>query len=106
MIGSWIASLKEFHNPGAEFMTTLEHPPYRIESVTPKPVLPYSMESTMLDDQVGWHDFINRKGGAVGKPIGWDTACIHRIRSKEMRAFRLMKEINAEWEEGSYVPEE
>ncbi|KAF4611242.1 hypothetical protein D9613_006478 [Agrocybe pediades] len=106
MIGAWISSLKEFHNTEAEFKTTLEHPPYAIHEVKPKPILPYPVESTVLDDPVGWHDFVGRKGGAVGIPIGWDTVCIHRMRAKEMRAYRLMKEIKDEWEEGSYVVEE
>ena len=96
MIGSWVAALKDFYDPSIKFHTTPENDDPPIRPVYPKPYLPYSLETTIIDDKIGWHDFKNR--GRFETTTRWDTACVHRMRAHQMKAFRKMKQVKDEWE--------
>ncbi|KAF9554340.1 hypothetical protein CPC08DRAFT_766796 [Agrocybe pediades] len=96
MIGAWVAALKDFHDPSVKFETTLDHDDPPVRQVHPRPYLPYSVDTTIIDDKVGWHDFKNR--GGFEQTIGWESACVHRMSIEEMRAFRKMDEVKNDWE--------
>ncbi|KAF4610835.1 hypothetical protein D9613_006489 [Agrocybe pediades] len=96
MIGAWVAGLKNFHDPSIKFETTKEHDDPPIRQVHPKPYLPYSVDTTIIDDKIGWHDF--KDHGGFEKPTGWESACVHRMTSEQMRAFRKLDEVKHEWE--------
>lgn len=100
MIGSWVAALKLFHDPNILFETTLEHSPPPQHRVYPEPYLPYVVDTKVVDDKIGWHDFKNRGGNEAA--IGWETACVHRLSPKEMRALREMEEIRMEWDTANW----
>jgi len=96
MIGSWIAGLKDFHDPSIKFETSPEHDDPPVRPVHPKPYLPYSVDTLVIDDKVGWHDFKNL--GRWEKAMGWESACVHRMSAVQMKAFRKMEEVRDEWE--------
>lgn len=97
MIGSWLAALKNFHDPSIEYMTTEDHPPgLPVQRVYPKPYTPHAVETEIVDEVVGWHDFKGR--GGHDSPIGWESVCVHRMTPPEMRAFRGMEEVKGEWD--------
>lgn len=62
----------------------------------PSPYLPYAVNTTIVDDKTGWHDYKRR--GSVAHAIGWETACVHRMAPAEMRMFRGMEEVRMEWD--------
>lgn len=100
MIGSWIAALKFYHDPDAKFVTT-EHDPPPDRVVHPDPLLPYELDTEIIDDQVGWHDVWRKEDGEDGqgkRGIGWDSVCIHRMGIAQMRALRAMQEVKDEWD--------
>ncbi|KAF9000316.1 galactosyltransferase-domain-containing protein [Cyathus striatus] len=104
MVGSWIASLKNFHDPRAQFWTLpefehdpisrLPHRPSQI--IHPKPILPHKVDVNIMNDWVGWHDYVGR-GGRQGS-FSWSSVCVHHVSADEIRKFRKMKEIKDEWE--------
>lgn len=104
MIGSWLAGLKNFHDPTIKFETTeRSSSPPPLTPVHPKPYLPYPVDTEIVDDVKGWHDIKSpRESGTEGK-IGWETVCVHRMKAREMRALRGREEISGEWEGASVV---
>ena len=92
MIGSWIAGLKNFPDPEAKFETTKEP----IGPAYPQPYYPDKIDTRMVDEVIGWHDFKGR--GGHDSSIGWETVCIHRMKPDEMKEFRKMKEVRDEWD--------
>ncbi|KAF4618453.1 hypothetical protein D9613_010179 [Agrocybe pediades] len=100
MIGSWVAGLKEFHDPSNIFTKPApEEGQGEMHRVTPRPYLPYPIDAKVVDDQAGWHDFKNRGAVSRQKSIGWDTACVHRIKADEVQKLRGMEEVKTEWNE-------
>ncbi|KDR67486.1 hypothetical protein GALMADRAFT_258063 [Galerina marginata CBS 339.88] len=99
MIGSWVAGLKNMHDPEALFETSPANTPPPQHRLYPTPYLPYAVNSKILDDVTGWHDFPARDKGGAGhdSQIGWESTCIHRMSPEEMRAFRAMDEVKEEW---------
>lgn len=99
MIGSWIAGFKSMNDPNTVFETVPENTPPPQHRVYPMPYLPYAIDTTVIDDEVGFHDFKNR-GGKEAR-IGWESICVHRMTSEEMKLFRTMEEVKSEWDDSS-----
>ncbi|KAH9479930.1 Beta-1,3-galactosyltransferase 6 [Psilocybe cubensis] len=100
MIGSWIAGLRNFHDPTIKFETTerSSNPP-PLTPVKPTPYLPYRIDTEVVNDVNGWHDIKSaRESGTEGR-IGWETVCVHRMKAPEMRALRAREELKGEWED-------
>lgn len=101
MIGSWIGSLRYFPDPNATFVTTARSsaPPSTPSlPVQPKPLLPYIVNTTVVDDKEGWHDVREESTKDKERPIGWDSVCVHRMKIEQMRSLREMDEIKREWD--------
>ncbi|KAH9479928.1 hypothetical protein JR316_0008524 [Psilocybe cubensis] len=102
MIGSWIAALRYYPDSNATFLTT-EHSSAPSSTpglpVEPKPLLPYIVNTTVVDDQGGWHDIREESTKDTERPISWDSVCIHRMKIPQMKSLRQMDEIKAEWDE-------
>ncbi|KAJ3530471.1 hypothetical protein NMY22_g8558 [Coprinellus aureogranulatus] len=96
MIGGWIAALKLFHDKSIHFETTLDHPPKRVEKVVPKPYLPEPVDTEIIDDKDGWHNYAGRQDG-YDASMSWQSVCVHHVSAKDMRKFRAMDEIDGEW---------
>ncbi|KAF8903681.1 galactosyltransferase-domain-containing protein [Gymnopilus junonius] len=94
MIGSWIGALRLFNNDTIEWNST-EHSGEPIHHVHPKPFLPYSVDTLMIDDVQGWHDFPGR--GGHDAPISWNSVCTHHITAVEMKGLRKRLEFLGEW---------
>lgn len=96
MIGAWIASLRLFPDETIEWESTRDHSPEPVHPVHPKPFLPYSVDTLMIDDVHGWHDFPERGGHDAS--ISWNSVCTHHISAAEMKAIRKQLEFLGEWE--------
>ncbi|KAF8888697.1 galactosyltransferase-domain-containing protein [Gymnopilus junonius] len=97
MIGTWIASLRYFPDKTIEF----EEIPKNENDTShtrfyPEPYLPYAVDTLIINDVPGWHDFPAR-GGQEG-PITWDSICIHRLKAHEMKELRNRPEFLLEWD--------
>jgi len=97
MIGSWVSGLRAFPDTSNDFLRTIDADPGVI-SVRPKLYLPYVVDTRVVDDKIGWHDFKNRGAISRQRSIGWDTACVHRIKNDEVMKLRTMEEIRTEWD--------
>ncbi|KAF4616412.1 hypothetical protein D9613_008241 [Agrocybe pediades] len=96
MIGSWVSGLRLLRDEQQDFFQVKEQGV--LEKVVPKPYLPRSVDTAVIDDKAGWHDYKNR--GAISRQhsIGWDTVCVHRIKDDEVQKLRRKKEIRLEWD--------
>ena len=92
MIGAWIAALRVFHDETIEWQFGPDHPP---EVLRPKPFLPNPVETLIIDDVHGWHDFPGR--GDHDAPISWDSVCTHHVTVDEMKEIRRRLEFLGEW---------
>jgi len=95
MIGSWIAGLKHVHDQSKVFTEVIEG---STQKITPRPYLSYPVDSRIIDDKIGWHDFKGRGAVSRQRSIGWNTACVHRIKADEVRKLRAMEEFKIEWD--------
>ncbi|TFK43901.1 galactosyltransferase-domain-containing protein [Crucibulum laeve] len=96
MVGSWVASLRNYHNTTMVWNSTNIKSDEPIHRVYPSPYFPEAIDTTVINDIEGWHDFPHR--GGHDAPISWGSTCIHRFSPDEMRAFRQRKEIRGEWD--------
>lgn len=96
MIGAWIAALKLFPDTSVHFETTLDHPPKLVEKVVPKPYLPEPIDTEIIDDKDGWHNYAGRQEG-YDASFSWHSVCVHRVSADDMRKFRAMDVIRREW---------
>ncbi|KAH9478080.1 hypothetical protein JR316_0010317 [Psilocybe cubensis] len=96
MIGSWIAGFKHMNDPSTVFETVPENTPPPQYRVYPKPYIPYTMDTKVVDDEAGFHD-VKGRGGKDAR-VGWQSVCVHRLTSEEMRLLREREEIESEWE--------
>ncbi|KAF8991471.1 hypothetical protein BDQ17DRAFT_1370709 [Cyathus striatus] len=97
MIGTWISALRLFPNKTIEFETTdpyLHDEP--VHKVVPPPYLPEVVDTDIIEDIEGWHNFQGRRPHIA--PISWNSVCIHHVDGNEMKVLRHMDEIRAEWE--------
>ncbi|TEB14811.1 hypothetical protein FA13DRAFT_1878351 [Coprinellus micaceus] len=99
MIGGWIAALKHFPDTSIDFQTTPEHSPEPVHKVVPRPYLPHPIDTVVIDDKEGWHDYAGRKVG-YDAPFSWSSVCLHHLHPKEMRMLRAMDAIKGEWAPG------
>lgn len=98
MIGSWIASLKYFPDQSVNFSAPqgLGGQPFGFH---PDPLYPYPIDTTLINDYWGWHDYPGRAYLAdINGAIGWNSVCIHHIKDSEIKMLREMKEFQGEWE--------
>ncbi|KAF4616130.1 hypothetical protein D9613_011266 [Agrocybe pediades] len=97
MIGVWVAGLQYLADPNQQFESWNRDdgpvPPHR---VYPKPYLPYTIKTNVVDDKTGWHDLKNR--GRAERAVGWDSVCVHHLKPDEMRALRWKEEFRGEWD--------
>lgn len=99
MIGSWVASLKNYAKPNITFRYGAYSWNIFASVAHPEPLLPTPVDTLVIDD-LGWHDFPGRKyGHKFEGSIGWNSVCIHHIRTEEIPMFRHLKEFQGEWEE-------
>ncbi|KAH9479931.1 Beta-1,3-galactosyltransferase sqv-2 [Psilocybe cubensis] len=96
MIGSWVAGLKILHDSSATFYPKPSKSSDISGSMHLPPYLPYQVNTTVVDDKIGWHDYKRR--GLVAHAVGWETVCVHRLLPEEMKKFRKMKEVRMEWD--------
>ncbi|PPQ69333.1 hypothetical protein CVT26_002565 [Gymnopilus dilepis] len=95
MIGSWLASLRLFHDETIEWKI----PPEKVNETHhtfPKPFLPQPIDTLIIDDIPGWHDFPAR--GGQQRNVTWDSVCIHHIKAPEMEILRGRPEFQSDWE--------
>ncbi|GJJ06869.1 hypothetical protein Clacol_001065 [Clathrus columnatus] len=99
MIGFYVASLK--HYPKHNSVYRYGHP-WNIFSTRvypPRNLLPRPIDTLIIDDNLGWHDFPGRKyGHKFEGSVGWDSVCVHHIKTEEFYFLRNMKEFQGEWE--------
>ncbi|TEB20908.1 hypothetical protein FA13DRAFT_175354 [Coprinellus micaceus] len=96
MIGAWIAGLKLFQDKSIHFESTPDHPPKLVEKVVPKPYLPHPIDTEIIDDKEGWHNYAGRQDG-YDASFSWSSVCIHHVSANQMRMFRAMDVIAGEW---------
>lgn len=95
MIGSWIAALKLFPDTSVRFETV----PEPVHKVVPTPFLPDPLDTIIIDDKEGWHDYARRRKGYDGPP-SWSSVCVHHISARQRRKFRQVGEMQGEWKDG------
>jgi len=99
MIGSWIAALKNYHRPDITFRYSTHSWNVFSEVAHPQPLLPSPIDTLIIDD-LGWHDYPGRKyGHKFEGSIGWNSVCIHHIRTEEIPMLRQLKQFRGEWRE-------
>lgn len=97
MIGSWVASLENYARTEVIFRYG-KHPWNIFAKVAhPEPLVPSPVDTLVIDD-LGWHDYPGRKyGHKFEGSIGWNSVCIHHIRTHEIPVLRYMDEFRGEW---------
>ncbi|GJJ08179.1 hypothetical protein Clacol_002387 [Clathrus columnatus] len=99
MIGSWIAALKNYHQPDLTFRYSKHSWNVLSQKAHPQPLLP-SPVNTLIVDDLGWHDYPGRQyGHKFEGSISWNSVCIHHIHTEEIPMLRRLKEFRGEWPE-------
>ena len=101
MIGAWVAALKLFPDTSIHFETIPDQyhtgTPLPVKKVNPRPFRPEPLDTTIIDDKVGWANPPGRPDDTATM-FGWNSVCVHHVTAAEMYIFRHMEEIRGEWE--------
>ncbi|TFK31665.1 hypothetical protein BDQ12DRAFT_693758 [Crucibulum laeve] len=96
MVGSWVAGLQHLPDRSTDWLAQYDSssPPHIVH---PKPYIPHAVETTIIDDYHGWHDWPLRRGRWYASQIGWGSVCVHHASPGKMKTLRGRKEIREEW---------